>query len=223
MGPTRARARRLGARLGAEQLLCLVAADPRHEAEATRKVRMLGELEHRPGGTVDVIRARVDECLDVAFKEGPDAHRARLEGREDRRLGETGGAEPPGGLAKGDDDGVRRRVVGLVQTIVCAGDHRVVHDGDGGDRTLAAGERHARFGERFAHEQLVVHRADDTGGVRRAGRRPAPWRLGPASPSASLGPVPAGRGGARTMALAFNDETGRVPVDVLGSGEIGAR
>ena len=42
-----------------------------------------------------------------------------------------------------------------------------------------------------------------------------PGGSGLPSPSAFFGSVAAGRGGARTMTLGFDDETGRLPVDVL--------
>ena len=45
----------------------------------------------------------VDEGLDVALEERPDAHRARLEGGEDRGIGQAVGAQLSGGLAEGVD------------------------------------------------------------------------------------------------------------------------
>ena len=72
-------------------------------------------------------------------------------------VAEIGGAELAGGLAQGDDDGVRGRVVRLADPVVGPGDHRVVDDGDRGDRALAALDRQPRLGQRLAHEQLVVH------------------------------------------------------------------
>ena len=86
-------------------------------------------------------------------------------------------AELAGGLAKGDDDGVGGRVVRLLDAVVGPGDHRLVDDGDRGDRALAARQRRARLGQGLAHEELVVHAADPS---RRLG---APSRDGPPTPN----------------------------------------
>ena len=120
---------------------------------------MLGQLDDGPGGAVAGVRDGEHERLDVALEQGADAHRARLLGREDRRVGEADGAELAGRLAQGDDDGVGGRVVRLLDPVVGTGDHRLVDDGDGGVRALAQGQRVARLGEGLAHEQLVVHAA----------------------------------------------------------------
>ena len=44
-----------------------------------------------------------------------------------------------------------------LDAVVGPGDHRLVDDGDGGDRALARARAPARLGQRLAHEQLVVH------------------------------------------------------------------
>ena len=93
---------------------------------------MLGELDDRAGGTVLVVRDRVDERLDVTLEEGPDAHRAGLAGGEDRGIGQSRGSELSSRLAEGDDDGVGGRVVRLLDAVVGSRDHRLVDDGDGG-------------------------------------------------------------------------------------------
>ena len=100
---------------------------------------MLGELEDRAGGAVGRVRdARRRAPSTSLLRRAPDAHRAGLDGREDRDVAELGGAEPAGRLAEGDDDRVGGRVVGLADAVVGPGDHRVVDDGDGRARTLAA-------------------------------------------------------------------------------------
>ena len=76
---------------------------------------MLRELEDRPAAPSRSIRARVDERLDIGFDERPDAHRTRLEGREDRRVGEARRAQPLRGLAECHDDRVGRGIVRLVR------------------------------------------------------------------------------------------------------------
>ena len=88
-------------------------------------------------------------------------------------------AELPGGLAEGDDDGVGRRVVRLLDAVMGPGDHRLVDDGDRRDRALARGRCVARLRQGLAHEQLVVHASDYTGRLPSAS--PSPSRNRPRS------------------------------------------
>ena len=74
-----------------------------------------------------------------------------------------GGAQPSGGLAQGDHHGMGGRVVRLADSIVGPGDHRIVDHGHRGTRTFASLDRQASLCQGLAHEQLVVHAADDTG------------------------------------------------------------
>ena len=92
------------------------------------RLGMLRELDDGAGRAVAVVGDRVDERLDVALEERPDAHRAGLLGREDRGVGEPDRAELAGGLAQRDDDGVGGRVVRLADPVVGPGDHRLVDD-----------------------------------------------------------------------------------------------
>ena len=126
-----------------EQRLRLVAADPAHDLDPAWQGGMLGQLDDRAGGAVAVVGHGEDERLDVALEQGPDAHRARLLGREDRRVGEPDRTELAGGLAQGDDHGVGRRVVRLLDPVVGPDDHRLVDHGHGGVRSLARGRARA--------------------------------------------------------------------------------
>jgi hypothetical protein len=144
-------------------LFALFAADTAHDLETPRQGGVLGELDDRAGSTLDLVRGRIDECLDVTLEERADAHRARLDRGEDRRIAQLGRTELAGRLAEGDDDGVGGRIVRLADPIVGPGNHCVVDDGHGRNRTLAAFECETCLGERLAHEQLVVHGPDDTG------------------------------------------------------------
>jgi hypothetical protein len=120
---------------------------------------VLGELDHRAGGPVGRARRREHERLDVAFEERSDAHGTRLEGGEDRRVGEPARAELSCGFAEGDDDGMRRRVARFLDSIVGPRHHRLVDDGHGRAGALPPGQRGPRLRERLAHEQFVVHEA----------------------------------------------------------------
>ncbi len=144
---------------------------------------VLGELDHRSGGAVVRVRDGEDERLDVALEECPDTHRARLERREDRGTGQAVLAELPGRLAQRDDDRVGGGVVRLPDPIVGPRDHRLVDDGDRGDRALAQRQGILRLGERLPHEQLVVHGGDDTG-------RGSLARLGSAAMTTPFGTQP---------------------------------
>ena len=126
------------------------------------------------------------ERLDIALEERADAHRAGFLGGEDGRVREADGAELPGGLAKGDDDRVGRRVVRLEDPVMGADDHRLVDDGHRGVRPLAVREGGPCLGQRLAHEQLVVHDAmlaDRFGPDRLASGRATPNRNRPGRPS----------------------------------------
>ena len=132
---------------------------------------MLGELNDAAGGAIVAVREGEDERFDVALEKCPDTHRARFERREDRGTREPFRAELAGGFPQGDDDGMRGRIVRLPDTVVGAGDHRLVDDGHGSNRTLTERQGISRLGEGFAHEQLVVHAPDYTG--HRTGRSSA--------------------------------------------------
>ena len=134
--------------------------------------RSFGEREH--------------QGLDVALEERADAHRAGLEGGEDRRIGEPGRAQLPRRLAERDDDRVGGRVVRLLDAVVGPGHHRLVDDGDGRDGPLPAGERELRLGERLAHEQLVVHGLDASRRVVRPSRRVRRIAAGRRNPRATI-------------------------------------
>ena len=108
---------------------------------------MLRELEDGAGGSVHQVGHGEDERFDVALEQGPDAHRARLVGREDRGVGETLAAELAGGLSQGDDDGMGRRVGRLPDTVVRPGDHRLVDDCHGCNGALVRGQRLLRSAE----------------------------------------------------------------------------
>ena len=120
--------------------------------------RVVGQLDERPRGAGLAVRDGEDELLDVGREHGADAHRARLHRAEDRGLAQALLADATRSLAQREDDGVRRRVVGLVDPIVGPGDHRLVHHGDGGVRALAPRDRGSCLREGLPHVQLVVHR-----------------------------------------------------------------
>ncbi len=63
----------------------------------------------------------------------------------------------------------------LLDSIVRPGDHRILDDRDRGDRPFAPGQRETRLCESLAHEQLVVHAADDTGATFRVSDRSGLW------------------------------------------------
>ncbi len=102
---------------------------------------MLGELDDGPRRAVAIVGHGVDQGLDVALEQRPDAHRAWLEDGEDRGVGQPVGTELPGGLAEGVDDRVGGRVVRLLHPVMGAGDHRIGDDGNRGVRALATGLR----------------------------------------------------------------------------------
>ena len=121
---------------------------------------MLGQLDDAPGRAFTIIGERVHERLHIAFQQRPDAHRAGFLGHEDRGIGEAGPAQPARRFAERDDDGVGGRIVGLLDSIVGSGDHRIVDHGDRGDRAFSASGCELRLRQGFAHEQLVVHGSD---------------------------------------------------------------
>ena len=59
-------------------------------------------------------------------------------GHEDRGVGEPEPAQLPGGFAQGDDYRMGGRVVGRLDPIVAAGDHRLIDHCHGRDRALAS-------------------------------------------------------------------------------------
>ena len=152
-----------------EQRLGFVAPDPAHDLDPSRQARVLRQLQDRPGRALARVGDREDERLDVAGEERPDAHRAWLVRREDRGVGEAAAAEAAGGFAQGDDHGMGGRVVRLLDPIMGAGDHRLVDDGDRGDRPLTALDGELGLRQRLAHEELVVHGPDAS---RRSSRAP---------------------------------------------------
>ena len=80
---------------------------------ACRRLRRRGSGRRRRG-------------LDVAARSAPTHIGARLHGAEDRHVAQRGRAEPAGGLAQRDDHRVGRRVAALADSVVAAGDHRLV-------------------------------------------------------------------------------------------------
>jgi hypothetical protein len=83
-----------------------------------------------PAAPSRVLATGVDERLDVALEQRPDAHRAGFLGREDRGIGESNRSELAGGLAKRDDDGMSCRVVRLLDAVMGPHDHRLIDHGD---------------------------------------------------------------------------------------------
>lgn len=146
-----------GGRRPGEQCLGLVATDPTDDLDAPWQVGVLGELDDGPGRALARICDRIHESLDIALQQCPDAHRAWLVGREDRRVGEPDSTKAPGRFAQGKDHRMGRRVVRLLDSVMGSRDHRLVDHGDGGDRSLTAVDRELRLRESLAHEQFVVH------------------------------------------------------------------
>ena len=140
--------------------------------------RVAGEVQDRPGATVLRVSDRVHEDLDLGFDQGAHAHGARLVGREDGDLRQPMPVQLVGGGLDGAQDGMGGGVVGDDSAVVLASDHGVVKDGHGADGSLSLCCSPPRFGDRFGHEQLVVHR---TPSLAEGSRRTA----------VSFGPMPA--------------------------------
>ncbi len=147
---------------GGEQLLGFVTADAADDPESTAQGRVIGELEDRAGGAIAIIRGGIYESLDVTAQHRADAHRARLDGREDGHVLESRRSQPSGRLAQCDDHGVGGGVTSLDNPLVPARDHRLIHHGNRGMGTLAPGGGGPGLGQRLAHVELVVHASDDT-------------------------------------------------------------
>src|SRR5436190_326914 len=140
-----------------EQRLGFVAPDAADDLDPPRQTGMLSELDDGSRGAIVPVRDGEHERLDIALEERADAHRARLLGGEDGRVGEPDGPELSGGFAKYDDDGMGGRIVRLLDAVMGADDHRLVDHRDRGIRPLTVGESGPSLRQGLAHEQLVVH------------------------------------------------------------------
>ena len=135
----------------------LVPPDAADDLDTPKQGRVLGQLDDCPRGTFPVVGDGIYERVDIAGEEGPDTHRAGLLGGEDRGIREAHATEPAGCLAEGPDHGMGGGVIGRLDPIVGPGDHRLVHDRDRRDGSLASFGGELRFRQSLAHEQLVVH------------------------------------------------------------------
>ena len=81
-----------------EQLLGLVAADPADDLDPALEIRVLGELDDGSGRAFTLVWEGEHESRDVALEERSDTHHARLDGREDRCVGQSFAAETPHAL-----------------------------------------------------------------------------------------------------------------------------
>ena len=131
---------------------------------------VLGELDDRAGGAVDVVREREDERLDVALEERPDAHRAGLEGREDRGVGEPRRCRASGRASRRAT--MTAWAVGSFVSWTRSWARATIASSTTATAAIGRSPRASgelRFGEGLAHEQFVVH-GRDASRRRRAGR-----------------------------------------------------
>ena len=135
-----------------------VAEDARDDVEPARQAASAGQADGRAARPLGRVGQREDEAVGVCLLECTHAHRARLHDREDREARQRGSAQARGGLAYGDDNGVRGRVTAAAHRFSAVRHHGLVDDGHSAVGAFTGAGGLGGLGERCPHVQLVVHR-----------------------------------------------------------------
>lgn len=111
------------------------------------------QVVHAADGAGFLVPRTENHGGDAGSEDRPRTHDARLEGRDERRLGELPRAERRRRVADRQHFRVRGRVFRELALIAAASDHRTVgpHD-DGPHRDVTRGEARSRFVERLRHD-----------------------------------------------------------------------
>lgn len=126
---------------------------------------------HRVGGSGLLVAGAVDHPVDAGLDGGARAHRARLQGDDQRAVGQPPAARTGGGPAQGEDLGVRRRVAVRLPLVVGGREQTAVRvEDDGAHRDVAAASRPLGLGEGLPHGGFPGGADGVGGGAGRTGR-----------------------------------------------------